>query len=92
VGNALNDICLKPALQQPEWGDISQVQRVQEELANRPALVDAEDVRTLRSLLAEVAAGEAHMIQAGDCAEDPAERTVCDVARKAGLLDMLTAQ
>lgn len=89
MGNALNDIWLKPALQQPEWGDKSRVQRVREELAARPALVDAEDVRTLRSLLAEVADGQAHVVQAGDCAEDPAERTACDVARKTGLLDML---
>lgn len=89
MGNALLDICLKPALQQPEWGDVSQVQRVREELAACPALVDAEDVRTLRSLLARVAAGEAYVVQAGDCAEDPAECAMSDVARKAGLLDVL---
>ncbi|MGH3821874.1 MAG: 3-deoxy-7-phosphoheptulonate synthase, partial [Pseudonocardiaceae bacterium] len=89
MGNALHDIRLKPALQQPEWGDKSHVQRVREKLATRPALVDAEDVRELRSLLAAVAAGEAYVLQAGDCAEDPAEHTVRDVARKTGLLDML---
>ncbi len=89
MGNALLDICLKPALQQPEWGDVSQVQRMREELAACPALVDAEDVRTLRSLLARVAAGEAYVVQAGDCAEDPAECAMSDVVRKTGLLDVL---
>ncbi|MGH3802716.1 MAG: 3-deoxy-7-phosphoheptulonate synthase, partial [Pseudonocardiaceae bacterium] len=72
-----------------EWGDASQVQRARKELATCPALVDAKDVCTLRSLLAEVAAGEAYVVQAGDCAEDPAECTVSDVARKVGLLDVL---
>jgi 3-deoxy-7-phosphoheptulonate synthase len=46
-------------------------------------------VRTLRSRLAEVAAGHAQVVQAGDCAEDPAECTAGYVARKAGLLDVL---
>jgi 3-deoxy-7-phosphoheptulonate synthase len=59
-------------------------------LANCPPLVDAGDVRTLRSHLARVAAGEVLVIQAGDCAEDPADCTASDVARKAGVLDLLT--
>lgn len=87
--DALLDVQLKPAPQQPEWADSAQVQRVREELATRPALVTAEDIRRLRCLLVRVAAGEAHVVQAGDCAEDPAECTVGYVARKAGLLDLL---
>lgn len=43
----------------------------------------------LRVLLSQVAAGEAHVMQVGDCAEDPAESTGDHVARKAGLLNML---
>ncbi|QIQ05964.1 3-deoxy-7-phosphoheptulonate synthase [Streptomyces liangshanensis] len=89
MDNALLDVRLRPALQQPPWEDASHVQRVRDELAARPGLVDAEGVATLRSLLAQVAAGEAHVVQAGDCAEDPAECTPGYVARKAGLLDML---
>ncbi|MFG2180165.1 3-deoxy-7-phosphoheptulonate synthase [Streptomyces abikoensis] len=77
------------ALQQPPWEDTAHVLRVRKELAKRPALVDAESVDALRSVLARVAAGEAHVIQAGDCAEDPAECTPGYVARKAGLLNML---
>lgn len=77
------------AAQQPPWDDAEQVQRVRKELVNRPGLVRARDVRMLRSALAEVAAGRAHVVQAGDCAEDPVESTVGHVARKAGLLDAL---
>ncbi|GGZ40006.1 3-deoxy-7-phosphoheptulonate synthase [Streptomyces poonensis] len=76
-------------MQQPQWGDLPLVRRVRKELAARPGLVTGEDVDTLRSLLAIVAAGEADVIQAGDCAEDPAECTPGYVARKAGLLDVL---
>jgi 3-deoxy-7-phosphoheptulonate synthase len=77
------------ALQQPSWDDGTGVQQVRDELAALPPLVDANDVRTLRSALADVAAGRAKVVQAGDCAEDPTECTAGDVARKAGLLDRL---
>ncbi|MBV9844197.1 MAG: 3-deoxy-7-phosphoheptulonate synthase, partial [Kutzneria sp.] len=89
MDNALRDIWSRTAFQQPQWGDASQVQRAREELAARPALVEAQDLSTLRSFLAHVAAGEANVVQAGDCAEDPAECTVGYVARKAALLDVL---
>lgn len=90
MDNALLDTPLYSAPQQPEWNDIQQVQTVRDELASRPALVDADAVWALRALLTEVAAGKAHVVQAGDCAEDPAECTVSAVNRKAGLLDVLT--
>ncbi|QKV97005.1 3-deoxy-7-phosphoheptulonate synthase [Streptomyces sp. NA02950] len=89
MDHVLSEVRRRPALQQPDWGEGASVQRVRKQLASRPALVRAEDVRTLRSLLAEVAAGEAHLVQAGDCAEDPTENTVGYVARKAAVLDLL---
>jgi 3-deoxy-7-phosphoheptulonate synthase len=89
VDYALLDIGEKAALQQPLWEDIAHVRRVRRQLAAEPPLVSATDVRKLRSLLARVAAGEAHVVQSGDCAEDPAECTQGDVARKTGLLDVL---
>ncbi len=85
----LTGVSEKLALQQPTWDDLVEASRIKEELAAKPALVAAEDVQTLRKLLARVAAGEAHVIQAGDCAEDPAESTIGYVARKCGLLDVL---
>ncbi|ONK15542.1 3-deoxy-7-phosphoheptulonate synthase [Streptomyces sp. MP131-18] len=89
MDNPVLDIKSETARQQPRWDDAEHVRRVREELGAAPALVGADDVYTLRSVLAAVAAGQAHVIQAGDCAEDPAESTAGDVARKAGLLDVL---
>jgi 3-deoxy-7-phosphoheptulonate synthase len=89
VNNALLDLQYKEVLQQPPWDDPDQVDRVRRELADRPPLVRAEDVARLRSLLAQVAAGDAHVVQAGDCAEDPDECTAWHVARKSAVLDLL---
>ncbi|MFC9427831.1 3-deoxy-7-phosphoheptulonate synthase [Streptomyces sp. NPDC056987] len=85
----LRGIETRAALQQPEWTDASQVRRVRETLEARPPLVRAEHIRTLYSLLARVAAGEALVVQAGDCAEDVNEHTTGYVARKAAVLDLL---
>jgi 3-deoxy-7-phosphoheptulonate synthase len=79
---------LTKALQQPEWSD-SQVQLVAEMLASRPPLVRAGDVQKLRALLAEVAAGQALVVQAGDCAEDTEDCTPTHVSRKSAVLDVL---
>jgi 3-deoxy-7-phosphoheptulonate synthase len=77
------------ALHQPDFSDTSQVRRVRETLAARPPLTRGEDIRTLRSLLAEVALGRAMVVQAGDCAEDVNEGTPDVVARKSAVLDLL---
>jgi 3-deoxy-7-phosphoheptulonate synthase len=80
-----------PAQQQPDWTDGELVQQVREELAGQPALVTEAEVGALRSLLAAVAARQMQVVQAGDCAEDPAECTPGHVAHKVGLLDALAA-
>ncbi|MFI6638969.1 3-deoxy-7-phosphoheptulonate synthase [Streptomyces sp. NPDC050504] len=89
MGHAVTETQRAKALQQPEWNDPSQVQRVREILGSRPPLVRVDDVHALRSLLASVAAGEAHVVQAGDCAEDPEECTAEHVRRKSAVLDLL---
>jgi len=89
VNKDLSTYWAKPALQQPEWVDQEHVQLVREELVIKPPLVRGEDVHTLRSLLAGVAAGQLHVVQSGDCAEDPAECTAGYIARKTALLDVL---
>ncbi|MEU6995301.1 3-deoxy-7-phosphoheptulonate synthase, partial [Streptomyces sp. NPDC046465] len=76
-------------MQQPDWSDLSQLNRVGEALAARPPLVQGDDLATLRTLLGKVAAGQAMVLQSGDCAEDPQECTPRHVARKAALLDLL---
>lgn len=79
----------RPARQQPQWDDPAVLRRVTDDLADRPAVVNAADVRVLCAQLAQVAAGEAHVIQAGDCAEDPGECTRGYIAAKAAVLDLL---
>ncbi|WP_030684505.1 3-deoxy-7-phosphoheptulonate synthase [Streptomyces sp. NRRL B-1347] len=80
---------LGAAAQQPDWTDSVQVAAARAELARLPGLVTGEEVRLLRTLLAEAAGGHYLVIQAGDCAEDPAECEPATVLRKAGLLDAL---
>jgi 3-deoxy-7-phosphoheptulonate synthase len=58
-----------PADQQPEWPDPSALEQVLKRLANLPPLVFAGEARQLQARLAEVAAGRAFLLQAGDCAE-----------------------
>ncbi|MEU1158175.1 3-deoxy-7-phosphoheptulonate synthase, partial [Streptomyces sp. NPDC005918] len=57
--DVIREIRIRGALQQPDWGDISQLNRVAEALAARPPLVQGDDLATLRTLLGKVAAGEA---------------------------------
>ncbi|MER7311270.1 3-deoxy-7-phosphoheptulonate synthase [Streptomyces halstedii] len=78
-----------PARQQPDWLDHPELDPTRELLAARPALVTGDEVATLRLLLAEVAQGRCQVVQAGDCAEDPAECAAGPVSRKADLLDRL---
>ncbi|BCJ69446.1 3-deoxy-7-phosphoheptulonate synthase [Polymorphospora rubra] len=77
------------ARQQPEWEDPAQVEHVRTVLAALPPLIEVGALSRLRELLAGVSAGQAHVVQVGDCAEDPAECTAGDVERKAGLLNLL---
>jgi len=78
-----------PAEQQPSWENEWLVDRVRADLAEMPPLVGWDEVRTLRQLLAEVAAGRLLVVQAGDCAEHPAECTPTALSRKVGLLEAL---
>jgi 3-deoxy-7-phosphoheptulonate synthase len=58
-----------PALQQPDWPDPNDLERVVKELGTYPPLVFAGEARELTAELGRVAAGEAFLLQAGDCAE-----------------------
>src|SRR5277367_1942990 len=57
------------ALQQPVWPDRAAADRVRQRLHSLPPLVFAGEARQVRGALAEVAAGRAFLLQAGDCAE-----------------------
>jgi 3-deoxy-7-phosphoheptulonate synthase len=58
-----------PASQQPEWPDAAALDTALKRLAVLPPLVFAGEARNLQASLAEVAAGRAFLVQAGDCAE-----------------------
>ena len=58
-----------PAAQQPEWPDPAAVEAALERVRRLPPLVFAGEARHLQAGLAEVAAGRAVLLQAGDCAE-----------------------
>ncbi|MGQ0465410.1 MAG: class II 3-deoxy-7-phosphoheptulonate synthase [Sporichthyaceae bacterium] len=59
----------RPALQQPEYPDPAAVERVAAELRALPPLVFAGECDRLKARLAQVARGEAFLLQGGDCAE-----------------------
>jgi 3-deoxy-7-phosphoheptulonate synthase len=59
----------KPALQQPGYSDQALLARVLAEMAQLPPLVTSWEVENLREELARAAAGEAFVLQGGDCAE-----------------------
>ncbi|MBV9995404.1 MAG: 3-deoxy-7-phosphoheptulonate synthase class II [Caulobacteraceae bacterium] len=52
-----------------DYPDASEVARVEAELRRMPPLVFAGEARRLKSLLADVSAGKAFLLQGGDCAE-----------------------
>src|SRR4029450_5142099 len=58
-----------PAAQQPTWPDESARDHGLKHRATWPPLVFAGEARALTSQLADVAAGRAFLLQAGDCAE-----------------------
>jgi 3-deoxy-7-phosphoheptulonate synthase len=59
----------RPAVQQPTWPDDAAFEQVVKQLATLPPLVFAGEARNLTADLAKVVAGEAFLLQAGDCAE-----------------------
>jgi len=63
----------KPALQMPEYPDRAVLAEVERQLASFPPLVFAGEARNLKKELARVAAGDAFLLQGGDCAESFAE-------------------
>ena len=71
-----------PALQQPEWPDQAAVETVLKQLRDLPPLVFAGEARDLQQRLGQVAAGEAFLLQAGDCAESFESMGANDIREK----------
>ncbi len=58
------------ALQQPQWPDQKEVDKVLATLSHLPPLVFAGEIRSLKSMLAKAVTGDAFLLQGGDCSED----------------------
>ncbi|MFA9421650.1 MAG: class II 3-deoxy-7-phosphoheptulonate synthase [Gammaproteobacteria bacterium] len=62
-----------PIKQQPDYPDTHRLEMVEKKLCGYPPLVFAQEIRDLKSSLAEISAGRGLLLQAGDCAESFAE-------------------
>ena len=69
----------KPIQQVPTYPDAAALQGVERQLAGFPPLVFAGEARKLKRALAKVAAGEAFLLQGGDCAESFAEHSADNI-------------
>src|ERR1044071_9037187 len=63
----------KPVVQVPEYQNSNALAAVESQLASFPPLVFAGEARNLKKALAKVAAGDAFLLQGGDCSESFAE-------------------
>jgi 3-deoxy-7-phosphoheptulonate synthase len=72
---ALDEALARPAAQQPEWPDHENVRKVRTVLESVPPITVPAEVDRLSDRLAEVANGEAFLLQGGDCAETFADNT-----------------
>ena len=69
----------RPALQMPVYPDAAVLAGAEARLRRYPPLVFAGEARKLRMSLAKVAAGEAFLLQGGDCAESFADFTANNI-------------
>ncbi|HXW33698.1 MAG TPA: 3-deoxy-7-phosphoheptulonate synthase class II [Acidimicrobiales bacterium] len=72
----------RTAAQQPSWPDGAELDGALKHLAGLPPLVFAGEARRLSAQLAEVAAGRAFLLQAGDCAESFADFSADNIRDK----------
>ncbi len=71
-----------PVSQQPEWPDSGALDRALKQISGFPPLVFAGEARNLQASLARVAAGNAFLLQAGDCAESFEEFSAVNIREK----------
>ena len=76
----------RPARHQPEWPDQACAETALARLKALPPLVFAGEARDLQAALAEVGAGRAFLLQAGDCAESFHDFTAVSIREKLKIL------
>src|SRR3977135_761038 len=69
----------KPIEQVPDYAGQVALAEVERQLAGFPPLVFAGEARKLKRMLGKVAAGEAFLLQGGDCAESFAEHAADNI-------------
>jgi 3-deoxy-7-phosphoheptulonate synthase len=79
------------ALHQPEWPDEAPLEAARERLRSLPPLVFAGEARALKTALADVAAGRAFLLQAGDCAESFRDFSAVTIREKLKILLQMAA-
>lgn len=68
INEVFQDVIKRDAKQQPSW-DTSQADNVRKILESVPPIVVAPEIEALKKKLADVALGNAFLLQGGDCAE-----------------------
>jgi 3-deoxy-7-phosphoheptulonate synthase len=68
--------------QQPTWPDAGALESSLKQVSSMPPLVFAGEARSLQAELAQVAAGNAFLLQAGDCAESFEEFSADNIREK----------
>ncbi len=71
-----------PIKQQPRWPDEADLDRALKQIGAYPPLVFAGEARSLQAGLGQVAAGNAFLLQAGDCAESFEEFSADNIREK----------
>ncbi len=72
----------RPVGQQPRWPDEGALETSLKTIGAMPPLIFAEEARSLQSELGKVAAGNAFLLQAGDCAESFEEFSADNIREK----------
>jgi len=80
------------ARQLPEYPDPAALDAALADIAAFPPLVQASEVQALKTALAEVAAGRAFLVQAGECAETFADFSLESLALTRGLIDAMAGR
>jgi 3-deoxy-7-phosphoheptulonate synthase len=81
----------RPAHHQPDWPDERALAEAREKLHAMPPLVFAGEARQLQAALAEVAAGRAFLLQAGDCAESFDDFSAITIREKLKIMLQMSA-
>ena len=71
-----------PVQQQPEWPNKAALDTALGQVSSFPPLVFAGEARSLQTALGKVAAGNAFLLQAGDCAESFEEFSAVNIREK----------